>query len=796
MKQAVVAETVTPRPISHLKADISAVRAIAQAAVSVELFTIPLYLAAMTSIQGMHQITGKDQDFYKGRLWPGPAPTAEPQTANEEAVNIFFSVFIEEMLHLQMAANLASCIGVKPTFTSPLLQDKHYGWTCYGPDKTKIPHIIDLTDTLPWSDITVDIGAVDEKQVRLFEAIEQPEEGAKDRIKPEALPKYFPTVPFEGWKQEYTDKDLPMFGTIGHMYLCYYDYLNLSYAGNPEKKLWEYLYDRGAVQRDLFNVERSGHPKREYLGFDTTIDDLPDITRRSLRQVWDLISAITDQGEGSELPRERPRAVLDKYQASQEALAADYPSYTDDGKLTKSADAAARHDNGGMDHYERFAEVRRMVEDDQILTWPQWRAGQERPWRAEDLRTASWQGGEYKLPSPEDVAEAMNDLGGDPAMYERICQAAVGSIAGITTVLNKYWSEPNVTFPYPSMAGSGDRMAICWALFRKAPVLKGSGEERPTGKLLHACQGLDLTNTTGQSNDCAAVPVYHSCRGSNACKAEGGCGFVQNDKGGGSCGFGLVKAKIVDDTADDDAEEVRYSAPGDNRCGGFGGCAVPISASQIFPKTGTMQLYDFEGKENKPTKLDKTIPFKRGETVYEVAYRAYKEVMKHRGQAVPEEPKPNNVRLAFPPSKVSSSTNVSCTTRSEKTHSPTGFTRTRPEPRPPARPPSPCPVVPCRFHTCRPVYRGLPKIASTVRRTHRCLDRWPFRPGSLADGHGAPRSLSSRTNDATERPFARSANIQPTHGAVRGSGTNTFTRRPHPACSLFGCAPPSANMYP
>ncbi|MFD0200211.1 MULTISPECIES: ferritin-like domain-containing protein [Saccharothrix] len=643
MKQAVAAEIETPRPISHLRTDISAVRAIAQAAVNVELFTIPLYLSAMTSIQGMHQITGAKQDYYRGRLWPGPAPTAEPKTANERAVNIIFSVFIEEMLHLQMAANLASCLGVKPCFTSPLLQNDHHGWECYGPDKTTIPHILDLTDTVPWPHVTVDIAEVSEAQLDLFEAIEQPEEHAKDNIKPEARPKYFPRIPFEGWQPEYTEKNLPMFGTIGHMYLCYYDYLNLTYAGKPEKKLWEYLYDDQALQRDLFNAEHPpNHPKREYLGFDTTVVDTPT-TRRSLRQVWDMISAITDQGEGSELPRVRPLAVMDKYQASREALEENYPSYNDEGEKTKSASAAARFDNGAMDHYERFAEIRHMVEQKEIVTWPQWRRDRPEPWEPSDLKTASWQPGKYKLPSPEDVAKAMNALGRDPKMYDRISQAAVGSIAGITTVLDEFWSDSEVSFPFPSMAGSGDRMAICWALFRKAPDLKGAPGERPVGKLLHACQGLDLTNTTGQPNDCAALPVYHSCRGSNACKAEGGCGFVQVDGGKGLCGFVLVNAKTAGDG------EKLYSAPGDNQCATFGGCAVPISASQIFPTTGTMQLYDFEDGTYAPEKLG-TIPFERGETVYEVAYRAYKIVMDHRGLPVPEEPKPNNVRLAFPPS--------------------------------------------------------------------------------------------------------------------------------------------------
>jgi hypothetical protein len=56
--------------------DIAAISAIAHAAIDVELFTIPLYMTSLYSIQAMHQITSQGNDFYKGRLWPGPAPSA------------------------------------------------------------------------------------------------------------------------------------------------------------------------------------------------------------------------------------------------------------------------------------------------------------------------------------------------------------------------------------------------------------------------------------------------------------------------------------------------------------------------------------------------------------------------------------------------------------------------------------------------------------------------------------------------------------------------------------------------
>jgi hypothetical protein len=171
MSRVVSISALEVRPLSDRETDCSALQAIAQAAINVELFTIPLYMAALYSIQGTHPITGTN-NFYQGRLWPGPGTSAAPATPNEQAFNIIFSVFVEEMLHLQLASNIATSIGVKPTFVSEVLQDNSHGWTCYGPDKTVIPHIVDLLDT-DLDKVRVNLGAVTRHQLDLFLAIEQ-----------------------------------------------------------------------------------------------------------------------------------------------------------------------------------------------------------------------------------------------------------------------------------------------------------------------------------------------------------------------------------------------------------------------------------------------------------------------------------------------------------------------------------------------------------------------------------------------------------------------------------------------
>ena len=454
MTRTLSASAQAARPLSELSTDLAALRAIAQAAIDVELFTIPLYMTSLYSIEGMHEINGANNKLYLGRLWPGPKSSANPATANERAFNIVFSVFIQEMLHLQMAANMASVVGAKPDFTSAALQDERHGWTCYGADKSVIPNIIDLKDTVN-EDVAVNIGPLDEDSIRLFLAIEQPEEDAKKAIKPDKVAKYFPPAPFEGWQ---IGDPLPMFGTIGWMYQCYYDYLSLSYDGGAT--LWQHVFERASanapVQNDLFNAASGGHPMREFMGFNTIVAlTYPDI---AYQQMVAMMDAITDQGEGSELKKKPAllQKVKPRYCPEKDALESDYPSYDAKGDLVASADAVARFDNDGNDHYERFQEVQQLIQAGSITTW----AGNAKigHWQASDLKTADYDDNPYNnvLPSADDIAGALNRLAGQADSHKLLSQAAIGAIAGVTTVLDTYWAPPagSVLFPYPSMAGS------------------------------------------------------------------------------------------------------------------------------------------------------------------------------------------------------------------------------------------------------------------------------------------------------------------------------------------------------
>ena len=655
------------RPAKHIKTDKAALQAIAQAAIDVELFTLPLYMVSMYSIQGMHQITSKGNDFYRGRLWPGASPARDPAISpNAAAFNHFFSVFIDEMLHLQLASNIAKALGVMPSYNSPALVNQDYGWVCYGPDKTVLPHILDFQDTVKeYNDIKVKLDALTVEQNRLFLAIEQNEKDAKAMIDPDKVAKYFPTAPFETWE---IGQDLPMFGTIGWMYRCLWQYIEIEYDDGT--KLFESVFNRGTLERDLFNPSSSYH-KPEYPKMPTMASGEISV-RSAMENILNMINAITDQGEGEGVAEwiRKMRGLLQyapvkgQFQPDEAALNFDYPNYTDTGvQNDPSGNKVARSQNGALDHQDRFEAINKLLKAGGVVTWDQWHAAGNK-WTAEMLKTneEDYKANTWNLPPAEDIAAALNSLKPDENNYKIFSQAAAGSIAGITRGLGGFWTAETTGFPSPSMYGSGDRVSICWAVFGRYPDITKGIAARTVGELYHACQGLELGS---RGDTCAQVEVFHSCRGSNTCKAEGGCGFVQVQGQSAQCGHKVLLDHLNPTRplqGQVQAGGKLYSAPSDNKCASFGGCAVPISASQLYPipdasepdqPFGTMELFDFVGETAAPERIKGLAGLLRydvGDRVYDVAWKAYVKVLTHRQQPIPEKPKDSELRLAFPPS--------------------------------------------------------------------------------------------------------------------------------------------------
>jgi hypothetical protein len=650
--------------------DTAAVRAIAQAAVEVELFTIPLYMNTMYSIYGTHQINSKWLSYYKGRQWPGMGTGAQADTPNQKAFNVIFSVFIQEMLHLQMAANLATAIGGKPCFTGPGMQTASHGWTCYGAANTIIPHIVDLKDTSNYGHVRVALEALNANQCDLFLAIEQPEQQARKELAPfmKTDPgKYFPAVPFADWTEAMSAADLPLFGTIGYMYECYAQYIGIEYEGGTT--LWQELYDNASVQQDMFNSAVPGHPSAEFPRFATsfTAAERDGGQDASFNKAIDMMAAITDQGEGNAAAMQRYRrggllkAVQPDYRESRAALEADYPSYTNDGGRAASSDADARADAAPYDHYERFLDLKGML--GMVRTWEHWHAADTSLWTREMLVNSQYDpaAAPDNIPTPEDVAGALNRLKEDGAQtLDMLSKVAGGALYGVTSVLDAYWQEQSTTFPYPSMVGAGDRFSICWAVLGQSPDLSQGVPLPDPDTLYHACQGLSLNGDPKASGPggCAALAVYHTCRGSNGCHAQGGCGFAQLDSGGGSCGHSVKAAPLASGAnlcgGPKPAAPTAslYSAPSDNKCKTFGGCAVPISASQLYPAGGAMTLYGFGAEPPHAAMPMRGSPlsFALGDSVYDKAWEAYAQVMAARGRQPGDKPAPTDLRMALPPS--------------------------------------------------------------------------------------------------------------------------------------------------
>jgi len=207
---------------------------------------------------------------------------------------------------------------------------------------------------------------------------------------------------------------------------------------------------------------------------------------------------------------------------------------------------------------------------------------------------------------------------------------------------------------------------MCWAVFGQLPDLSVPVQPRQPNKLYHACQGINYVKGSPADNNCASPEIYHNCRGSNSCKGEGGCGFVQQVGEAKTCSNSVITVKNASplpEAMNLCGKKTLYSAPSDNLCGSFGGCAVPISASQIFPlignaDTGTMQLNDFELQ---PDGSYKTVPlpdgknevtFSTGQLVHDIAWKAYVVALANRNppQPAPEPTPTSDIRLAFPPS--------------------------------------------------------------------------------------------------------------------------------------------------
>lgn len=581
------------RTPKNLPVDKAALRALVQSAVDVELFTIPLYMTALYSIQGTYPAPTSGAD-----LWPGMRPDPTATDVNQLAYNAIFSVYIQEMFHLQLAGNLASAMGEPPKLQPPTY------------DGTSIPCIGNLQDVPGYEDVEVKLGPLDKNQIKLFLAIEEPDYVSTTEK---------PAVPFAGWSR---GDELPEFGTIGHLYECIQEYMDLEYQdGKKTFTLWDRIYDPDSIQIDLFNYVNSKeyHPAAEYPDLDLFFP--PGLGnkkgRAKARKIADqMIDAIIEQGEGRDLKVD-PGTVESEFVPSEEAMSADYGAN----------DGAVRHFWDQEGHYERFQQVARWLGD--IKTWPQWWAerGGVVAWTWEDLVVAPDLADTKTRKFAEQRATALND----PTTASQVNNALDQSYSSILVAIENSWTDPgwrqrkpvknpnkpkgqktewtvNATqlFPYAAMQALFTRVATVWAA-NGIPEFKGvstSGGLPEPGQPAHACQGLDPKNPG--KNTCANA-VIHTCGASNSCKHQGGCGYP---------------------------DPAHNGYPSVNDCATYGGCGAPIPVAQVF-NPGSTAPWSYDG-----------VTFDVGDNVWATAWKIFK---KNNSKAK-KPTTPTNLRLVLPPS--------------------------------------------------------------------------------------------------------------------------------------------------
>lgn len=180
----------------------------AQAAVMVELYTLPFYLTVLTSIKN------KEHTDYRSIL----------------------SICIEEMLHLQLAANLCLALDTQPIFNAP-----EYG--------TSIPYLDPYNSTTGhYKLIDVKLDALNETTLDLMLDIETPS-GLEDERHPEpgvrAIIRRAEATLEEKWNMRHHRTPQYPYDSIGDMYDALVTGINVvgkdqfSWKTTNQKTLWD-----------------------------------------------------------------------------------------------------------------------------------------------------------------------------------------------------------------------------------------------------------------------------------------------------------------------------------------------------------------------------------------------------------------------------------------------------------------------------------------------------------------------------------------------------------------------------
>ena len=533
-------ENLVVRTQDDLETDKKMLRSLIGLAADVELFTIPLYMSALYSIAG----TEAKSD---GSVFPymGPSESYSLQgKASQKAYNIIYSVYIQEMLHLQLALNIGNILGVEKANLQAL------SYPMKAEDPNWIPCLGKLGDLNPklypeFKYIKSTLGPLDRNAINLFLAIELPDE---DSLVPT------PPIPLTCAPEDVINTT---FGGIGKLYTIIMNYMDFTYPdGNS---LFEHCYadatskangnSNDIVQVNLF--KNSPNSKSAYSHMTLELSENASATVASL-DVKEMINAIISEGEGSN--RSNNNFVS--------------PNYCPD-KDDIPADALW----GAFSHWARFEAVKEIFEE--VETWPKWRAKRlengPAVWRWQDLVADEL----AVTPAQKSLAEQRAAAWNDPSTEAQLNTILNSTFTQFLKTLNNYWNQASHgVFPFGAMQAISSRVSSVWAAGGVPEFAKTKSSSQTD---LHSCQGLnDADPEKGiakGSCDCATA-VQHACVTTNSCANQGGCGYPYNQTKGSDLNF----------------------IPRENSCQGKGGCGSPIPLAQTFSDPSGLASPPVNGK--------------------------------------------------------------------------------------------------------------------------------------------------------------------------------------------------------
>jgi hypothetical protein len=522
-------------PITRTKADREAdqktLHALIQLAAGVELFTIPLYMTSLYSIAGIKtQIDGSAVPF----IGPNEAYTLQGKSS-QKAYNAIYSIYIQEMLHLQLALNIGNVLGAPANLTQPV----------YPPnanDPNWIPCLGKLAHLNPgkykqFADIKATLGPLDENAINLFLAIELPDDDSL--VEP-------PKIPLTCSPDDVANQT---FGGIGNLYHIIEQYMDFVYTDDNDTTLFEYCY-RQALAKAQHSATRKITQVNQFSGSSSYSHMTLQVTdgataTLALGQVKDMINGIISEGEGSK-------------KTNFNFVSPNYRPDSDSSEIP--ADALW----GAYSHFARFEYVQSIYKD--VVTWPKWfktRPDKE-PWTWQDLVADPL----AVTASQKTRAKAQAKAWNSPEIGGQLNDILNSTFNLFLESINNAWSAAPQPFPMAAMRAISSRVTAVWA-GRAVPEFIKPGATPPS-VALHSCQGLNTATENGKAPgecDCSTA-IPHTCAGTNSCKGQGGCGYAVDNSG--SPDYYAIQGS-----------DLNY-IPSMNDCETKGGCGAPIPVAQVF----------------------------------------------------------------------------------------------------------------------------------------------------------------------------------------------------------------------